>query len=258
MKTISLAISAILLSHAALADTGNTYVRNGNIYTHEGHAVVGAGVITGSKMYKGQKDHTSAYINGGYHGVDFNADLNSVNYRFLGNNEDTFNMSVFVATNPGLDADDATILKGMKDRDISADLGLNADVHLGQGTLSGKFQQDVTGAYEGFQGDLTYYHPLAFGSVDFVPYAGVHYYSEKFVNYYTGVSAADATAERHEYKGDGAFAYKVGYAMVIPVTEHVDITQSTGYSYLTSDFADSPLIETQNQWSSTLGVNYTF
>ncbi|WP_261816603.1 outer membrane protein OmpV [Vibrio gallicus] len=259
MKKISLTISAILLSHAALADAGNTYIRNGNIYSHEGKGFVGGGVITASKYYKGQKHQTTAYLNGGYHGEDFNVDLgNGINYRFAGNNDDILNMSVFMVANPGFDADDAKILKGMKDRDFSGDLGLNADFHLGQGTLSGKFQQDVTGVYKSFQTDLTYYHPMQLGFVDFVPYAGVHYYSEDFVNYYAGVSSSEATVGRPAYKADGAFAYKVGYNMIIPVTEHLDITQATGYAYLDSDLSDSPLIDSENQWATTVGVNYTF
>ncbi|MFA0520695.1 MipA/OmpV family protein, partial [Vibrio sp. 10N.222.55.E8] len=154
---------------------------------------------------------TAVYLNGGYHGEDLNADLGSgINYRFVGSNDDVLNMSVFMVANPGFEADDAKILKGMDDRDISGDIGLNADFHLGQGTLSGKFQHDVTGVYKSFQTDLTYYHPMAFDFMDFVPYAGVHYYSEDYVNYYAGVSSSEATVGRSEYKANGAFAYRVG------------------------------------------------
>ncbi|GAM60741.1 outer membrane protein ompV [Vibrio ishigakensis] len=59
-----------------------------------------------------------------------------------------FNMSAFIAANPGFDSDKADILAGMSDRKFSADLGLNADIHLGQGTLATKFQHDVTGVYK--------------------------------------------------------------------------------------------------------------
>ncbi|MDN3702386.1 MipA/OmpV family protein [Vibrio artabrorum] len=242
-----------------MADAGNTYIRSGNIYTHEGKAFVGGGIVTASQFYKGQKHQTAVYLNGGYHGEDLNADLGSgINYRFVGSNDDVLNMSVFMVANPGFEADDAKILKGMDDRDISGDIGLNADFHLGQGTLSGKFQHDVTGVYKSFQTDLTYYHPMAFDFMDFVPYAGVHYYSEDYVNYYAGVSSSEATVGRSEYKANGAFAYRVGYTMIFPITEHLDITQATGYSYLDSALAESPLIDNKNQWATTFGVNYTF
>ncbi|GAM60742.1 outer membrane protein ompV [Vibrio ishigakensis] len=91
-----------------------------------------------------------------------------------------------------------------------------------------------------------------------MPYAGVHYFSKDYVNYYTGVSQSDATVGRPAYKSDGAFAYKVGYMLVIPVTENLDVTQSTGYSYLDSNISDSPLVDSQNQWATTFGISYAF
>lgn len=257
MKKISIAISAILLSNTAFA-AGDTYVRNGNVYSHQGQFSVGAGVMTGSEFYKEQDDKTAAYLNAGYHGEDFNADLTGVNYRFFGTNDSTINFSIFAVANPGFDADDAKILTGMKDRKISGDLGLNADIHLGQDTLSIKFQHDVTGVYDGYQADVAYYHPMNIGFADLVPYVGVHYFSDDYVNYYTGVSKEDATIKRTVYKGEGSFAYKAGYAMVIPVTDNLDITQATAYVRLGSSMADSPLVDSQNQWITTLGVNYSF
>lgn len=257
MKKICFAITAILISSHAAAEE-NTYIRNGNIYTHQGQYFAGAGVATGSEFYKGQDKKTGVYLNGGYHGEDFNADLTGINYRFFGNNESKINFSAFVVANPGFDASDADILTGMKDRKISGDLGLNADIKFGEGTLSTKFQHDVTGVYDGYQADVTYYHPIQLGFGDIVPYAGVHYFSKDYVDYYAGVSTSDATAKRPAYKGSGSFAYKVGYALVVPVTEHLDITQATGYTHLASDMADSPLIGSSNQWVTTLGVNYSF
>ncbi|WP_028771472.1 outer membrane protein OmpV [Shewanella waksmanii] len=257
MKKIYLVISTLLLANSALA-ADNTYIRNGNIYSHQGQFFAGAGGATGSEFYKGQDHKTGVYFNGGYHGEDFNADLAGINYRFFGDNNSGINFSAFVVANPGFDASDADILKGMKDRKISGDLGLNADIHLGRGTLSTKFQHDVTGVYDGYQADITYYHPMKLGFADFVPFAGVHYYSEKYINYYAGVSKSDATQDRAEYKGDAAFSYHAGYALVIPITDNLDITQSSAHSHLSEELADSPLISSNNQWVTTLGVTYSF
>ncbi|MBW8184010.1 outer membrane protein OmpV [Shewanella nanhaiensis] len=257
MKKLCFAISAVLLSsHAFAAD--NTYIRNGNIYSHQGQFFAGAGVATGSELYKGQDHTTGVYFNGGYHGEDFNADLAGINYRFLGDNNSKINFSVFAVGNPGFDAKDADVLAGMKDRKISGDLGLNVDIRLGNGTLSTKFQHDVTDVYGGYQADITYYLPMNVGFADIVPYAGVHYFSQDYVDYYTGVSKADATTKRPEFKGKDAFTYQVGYVMVVPLTDHLDITQAAGYSHLTSEIADSPLVDSKNQWITTLGVSYSF
>ncbi|MFB2655330.1 outer membrane protein OmpV [Shewanella xiamenensis] len=257
MKKFCIVITSILISSHAFAES-NTYIRNGNVYSHQNQFFAGVGVATGSKFYKGQDHQTGAYLNGGYHGEDFNADLSGINYRFLGTNDSAINFSVFAVANPGFDADDADILTGMKDRKFSGDLGLNADIHLGVGTLSTKFQHDVTNVYNGFQADITYYHPINLGFGDLVPYAGVHYFSKDFANYYTGVNSSEATVLRPDYQAEGTFAYKLGYTLVMPVTQHLDITQATGYSYLGTNMADSPLIDSRNQWAATLGVSYSF
>lgn len=257
MKKLCIVITSVLISSHALAES-NTYIRNGNVYSHQNQFFAGGGVATGSQFYKGQDHQTGVYLNGGYHGEDFNADLSGINYRFLGTNDSAINFSIFAVANPGFDADDADILAGMKDRKFSGDLGLNADIHLGVGTLSTKFQHDVTNVYDGFQADITYYHPINLGFGDLVPYAGVHYFSQDFANYYTGVNSSEATALRPAYQADGTFAYKLGYSLVIPVTKHLDITQATGYSHLGANMADSPLIDSRNQWVTTLGVNYSF
>lgn len=257
MRKICFAISAILLSSQAFAES-NTYIRNGNIYSHQGQYFAGAGVATGSKFYKGQDHQTGIYLNGGYHGEDFNVDLTGINYRFIGNNDSAINLSAFLVANPGYDSKDADILTGMKDRDISGDLGINIDIHLGRGTLSTKFQHDITDVYKGYQADMTYYHPIRLGSTDLVPYAGVHYFSKDYVNYYTGVPTYESTDIRPAYQNNRALAYKLGYALVVPVTKNLDITQSTGYVYLSSNMSDSPLVDSSNQWITALGLSYSF
>jgi outer membrane protein len=257
MKTLCLLISTALLSTHAFAEA-NTYIRNGNIYSHQGQFFIEAGAVTGSELYKGQDNKTAIYVNGGYHGEDFNADITGINYRFFGDNRSAINFSAFIVPNIGYRAEDANILTGMKDRNISGDLGINADLRLGKGTLSAKFQHDVTGVYNGYQAGVTYYHPMNLGFADFVPFVGASYLGSDYVNYYTGVLTSEATTKRPAYKGSSTFVYKAGYSLVVPLSEHLDLTQSTGYSRLGSSIADSPLIESKNQWVASLGLTYSF
>ncbi|OLQ77747.1 hypothetical protein BIT28_05285 [Photobacterium proteolyticum] len=257
MKKLALFIAASLLSSQAFA--GDTYIRNGNIYTNEGAGFVEAGVVTGSELYKGQDKTTAVVLNGGYHGEDFNIDLGGINYRFIGTDNDLVNMSAyFTAGGTGYDADDADVLKGMKDRKMSGDLGLNADFHLGLGTVSTFLQHDVTGAYKGFIGGAKYFHVMNLGVADFVPFAGVSYLSKDFVDYYYGVKASEATSTRKAYKGDSDFAFNVGYKLVVPVTDSIDITQSTAYTRLGSKISDSPIVDSANQWVVGATVAYHF
>lgn len=257
MKKLALVIAVSLLSSQALA--GETYIRNGNIYSNEGDGFVEAGVVSGSELYKGQDKTTAVVLNGGYHGEDFNVDLSGINYRFIGSNSDFVNISTyFTAGGIGYDAGDADALKGMKDRKMSGDLGINADFQLDQGTVSTYLQHDVTGAYKGFIGGAKYFHVMDFGVADFVPFAGVSYLSKDFVDYYYGVKASEATATRKAYSGEGDFAVNVGYKLVVPVTTNIDITQSTAYTRLGSKISDSPIVDSANQWLIGATVAYHF
>ncbi len=250
-------LMAMLASASAAAS--DTYIRNGQIYSHEGQWVAEAGVGVTSKLYKGQDDTVFPVLNVGYHGEDFNADVAGINYRFLGNTGDVFNMNAFIdSAGTGYDDKDAKVLKGMKDRDFSVDLGLNIDLSFGGGTFSTYLQHDVAGAYKGMVGGTRYAQVISLGALDFVPYAGVAWLSKDYVDYYFGVRKNEATATRKAYKGDSSLSYEVGYKLVLPLSPNWELTQSTNYVRLGKDVSDSPLVKSANQWVAGATVAYHF
>ncbi|OOF23121.1 hypothetical protein BZJ17_04760 [Salinivibrio sp. IB574] len=258
MKKLAIVIAAIASSTAY---AGDTYIRNGNIYSHEGQAVVGVGIGTTSDLYKDQDLVTYPQFNIGYHGENFNADLNNgLNYRFLGKNDDTFNLNAYIGhLTPGYKSKDADSLKGMQTRDPAIDAGLNLDINTGKGgVLSTYVGHDITGEYKGYNAGMKYMHLTHIGKVDFVPYAGVDWLSKDYVDHYFGVKDSEATAQRAAYKGDDSFAYNVGYKLVMPLGEKWDISQSSQYTRLGSDIADSPIVDSANQWAAQAMISYHF
>ncbi|PCE67492.1 MULTISPECIES: MipA/OmpV family protein [Salinivibrio] len=258
MKKLAIVIAAIASSTAY---AGDTYIRNGNIYSHEGQAVAEVGISTKSDLYKGQDDNTYLNLNLGYYGDDFNADLNNgLNYRFLGRNDDTFNLNAYIGhLTPGYKSTDADSLKGMRNRNQAIDGGINMDINTGNGGVLSTFVgHDITGEYNGLNAGMKYMHLTHFGNVDFVPYAGVDWLSKDYVDHYFGVKDSEATAQRAAYKGDDSFAYNVGYKLVVPMGENWDISQTTQYTRLGSDLADSPIVDSANQWAAQAMVSYHF
>ncbi|EKO3862677.1 MipA/OmpV family protein [Vibrio harveyi] len=256
-KTI---IALLTLTAAGTATAGDTYIRNGNIYNNEGGWMVEAGVVQASDLFKDQKHNTAPVLNGGYHGEDFNADLGGINYRFLGDNDELLNMSAYVVgSGVPRDSDVAKSLKGTKRRDIAIDLGLNADFRLDpNNVISTYLQHDVSGAYKGFQGGATYFHIMNIGNVDFVPFASVSYQSKDYVDYYFGVTDKEARANRNAYKGDATVNYGLGYKLVVPITEHWQISQVSQYTRLGSGISDSSIVDSANQWAVGATVSYNF
>jgi len=248
-------IAFATVAHAA----SDTYIRNGNIYTNQDSWIAEVGGAGTSDLFKAQHKNAVPLFNFGYHSEDFNVDVGSVNYRFFGGNDDLINLSTYLGSS-GLayDQDDADILKGMDKRESSADLGLNADIHLNQGTVSTYFQHDISGAYNGFVAGAKYFYPMKLSSADFVPFAGVSYQSADYVDYYFGVKDKEANVQRHAYKGGSDVSYQLGYKLVMPIAENWDITQTTTYNRLGDNISDSPIVASANQWSAGATVSYYF
>ncbi|MEF2507320.1 MipA/OmpV family protein [Vibrio mimicus] len=257
MNKIALLITTSLIAGHAFA--AQTYIRNGNIYTHEGQWVVEAGGFGSSDLLKDQDKSYGALLNFGYHGEDFNADLAGINYRFFGQTGDILNLSTYL-TGSGLsyDQDSAKSVKGMDKRNATVDLGVNADIALGDGTVSTYFQHDIFNEHKGYKTGVNYFHIVELGSVDFVPFAGVSYQNSDYNNYYFGVKDKEATAQRKAYRAGGDFSYNLGYKLVYPFNDRWEVTQTSTYTRLGSDIANSPIVESANQWLVGATVAYHF
>ncbi|ENM5904009.1 MipA/OmpV family protein [Vibrio mimicus] len=257
MNKIALLITTSLIAGHAFA--AQTYIRNGNIYTHEGQWVVEAGGFGSSDLLKDQDKSYGALLNFGYHGEDFNADLAGINYRFFGQTGDILNLSTYL-TGSGLsyDQDSAKSVKGMDKRNATVDLGVNADIALGDGTVSTYFQHDIFNEHKGYKTGVNYFHIVELGSVDFVPFAGVSYQNSDYNNYYFGVKDKETTAQRKAYRAGGDFSYNLGYKLVYPINDRWEVTQTSTYTRLGSDIAHSPIVESANQWLVGATVAYHF
>ncbi|MEZ8140898.1 hypothetical protein A1OO_15600 [Enterovibrio norvegicus FF-33] len=258
MKNIVVLFSTLAAASAVHA-AGDTYILNGSIYTKQNTWIAEAGVAGISDLYKEQDDSVVPVLNFGYHGDDFNVDLNGANYRVYGTDSDQVNIGV-ILTSAGLAYDDDTsdFLKGMDDRDLSVDLGLNVDFRLGTGVISTYFQHDVSGAYKGYIAGARYFDIATIGDADFVSFAGVMLQSKDFVDYYFGVNQNEARANRPAYTGDSSVAYELGYKLIYPLSESWNLTQSTQYTRLGSDVADSPIVDSANQWMVGATIAYHF
>lgn len=258
MKQLTILISTLVAATAVHA-AGDTYIRNGNIYTKENSWIAELGAAGASDLFKDQKHNAALLGNFGYQGEDFNATLQSINYRFLGNTGDMFNMSGYIGTS-GLtyDQDTSDFLKGMDKRKASLDLGINADFALSQGTISTYFQQDVTDTYDGYLAGVTYFLPMSVGRMDLVPFAGLTYQSKDYVDYYFGVKNKEATQTRKAYKGDADISYNLGYKLIMPISDRWELTQTTAYTHLGDKISDSPIVDSANQWVVGATAAYRF
>lgn len=261
MKTLNkVTLITLSLLATSAANASGTYIRNGNVYTHEGDWIVEAGYAFTSELYKEQKHVDTLLLNFGYHGDNFNADFGSLNYRFFGQTGDMINVNAYLGSS-GLayDSDSAGILKGMDKRKLGVDAGLNADIFLNRdGAFSVFYQHDISNASKGFQAGVKYTQVVKLGNVDFVPFAGVSYQSADFANYYFGVKTNEVAAQRKSYDVSGDFSYTLGYKLVVPLSKRWDVTQTSAYTRLGSEIANSPLVDSANQWFTGATISFHF
>ncbi|HCD14853.1 MipA/OmpV family protein, partial [Shewanella sp.] len=109
-----------------------------------------------------------------------------------------------------------------------------------------------------FIGQVRYAVPLNLGWGTVVPYAGVSYLSRDFTQYYFGVSKAEANKQHKDYQPGKAFTYNAGYKLIVPLSEHLELSQSSNFNYLDSAIADSPIVDGKQQWNANLALTYYF
>ncbi len=180
--------------------------------------------------------------------------------------EGLYEINAAVAYNGGRDAGDSEVLKGMGDIDGHAVGGLNlaysSETH---GWFGGAgFTHDLSNETEGATFTLAGGHNFQLSeTVTLSAQLAGQFANEKYMQSYFGVSATQAANSVHSlYDADSGFkSVDTEVTLNWMITENVSFTAIAGYSRLTGDAADSPLVKTKgsaNQFQTTLGLAYHF
>lgn len=159
------------------------------------------------------------------------------------------------------DSSDSSNLSGMPDIDGAVEVGpkvrYQIDKQLG---LEATALFDVSDAHDGYTVRAGADYVIPMGQVTYLTLAGgVNYGSEDFNNTYYGVTPGQATAKRPAYSVDsGLTSFDASVGLRHSISRHWSVQGKLGAEYLTSDVADSPLVEEELQPSLMLGVAYTF
>ena len=169
--------------------------------------------------------------------------------------------------NQGYDADDSSMLNGMRDRKSSFSLGLKLRSRTPLGTFIVSGGYDVTGRTDGFEGTLMYTRLVPIGSskLRLYPEAGLHYWSKKTSNYYFGVDSDETTDNgnvvRTEYDLTGDTKnYFLGYSAAYPLTKRWGLTHSLHKTWYDDEILDSPVVDDDkaSDLKVMFGLTYDF
>lgn len=163
----------------------------------------------------------------------------------------------------GRDEDDGRLLYGLGDVDDGIILGGYAGYRLGIVLFDVSYHQIVSGDDDGyfvrFGAEVdTYVAPGVKG----VARVGTTFADDNYMTSYFGVSpvqSANSGAGLPVFDADaGIKDFHIGLATVIDLTDRWKLHAGGRYARLLGDAADSPVIETKDQFSAIVGLSYRF
>ena len=80
--------------------------------------------------------------------------------------------------------------------------------------------------------------------------------SSAYSRYYFGVKASELVPERASYEPGAALNYGIGFSLGYQLTPKWLLSTSLGLEFLDSAITDSPLVEEDSLWSTSIGLAY--
>lgn len=166
----------------------------------------------------------------------------------------TFSLRTKFSLFDGYTHSDASIFRGMANRNGALWYGPHVGWHYGEFSISTEYLTSTRGQ----QGELSLERGFDFGSWHIAPHVGFHYMNRKYVDYYYGVRANEATSTRPVYDGKSSVNVTAG----VSATWHLDARQSirgdVGVTQFGSGITDSPLVGRKTAPSILVGYIYRF
>lgn len=149
---------------------------------------------------------------------------------------------------------DSPQLQDMPNLDTAVNVRLGSAWQLANGSVTAEVAQ-AANAHQSTQAKLRYtHHPNALFKLH--PYVEVQWLAEDMVNYYTGVTPAQARPHRPAYAADAAFALKSGARLDYALSERLTLVAEVDAIGYDSAVADSPLIDKDVVWGAAVGAAY--
>jgi len=230
--------------------------------TPEGTAALGGGLRLGTDLYRAfddssderQFDLVPLYLyNGKY--LFFRGTAGGLHV--IG--RDNFELNLmgryrFTKLDPGRNA----FYEGIEERKQTVDAGVEVRWRGKWGALNANYLGDALNRHDGQSAEVSYRYRFDRGSLSFSPFVSWAWNSDKLTNYYYGVSAAEAQADRPEYTpGEAQWIY-FGLNTTWWVSDRIQLFGNVGFGGVDTVVTDSPLVEEDTQTALFAGGTYIF
>lgn len=162
----------------------------------------------------------------------------------------------------GYDSDDADILEGMDDRDMTLDAGAYMAWKYQGWDVKATWIHDVGGKHEGWEarGELGYTHVSDSGNWVIRPSTSLVYQSEDLVDYYFGVQNDEAIPDfREAYSADSELIYRFqATAAWNPGGSNIQLIFGGRFDLQGDEFDNSPITDDEKFWMGFFALGYRF
>ena len=158
----------------------------------------------------------------------------------------------------GYEADDSPYLQGMAERKASFWLGGSASWRTSWATLSAEVLADGSGESKGTRMTVGLERSFSSGKFEFTPRIAAHHVDSKYVNYYYGVRAEEATALRPFHAGKSTTNFEAGLRIGYSLAPKHKLSLDLSTTRFGSGIKDSPLVDRSSQDSVRAGYLYLF
>ena len=156
----------------------------------------------------------------------------------------------------GYEQEDSPFLDGMDDRSGSFDGGIRCRWNSCLVSLELTVSSDLLNRHQGQEIGFLVSREFYRGFLK--PRLGVNWLSEDTVDYYYGVKGGEAKAGRPAYEGGPAVNWTAGLQMSLPVKGAWILFTDVQFEKLGADIEDSPLVDKQDLWATSVGLVYRF
>jgi outer membrane protein len=228
--------------------------------TDEGqHWGLGLGVGTERSPYKGISNRTVVLPLVNYENRYVRLFGNVVDAKLPSIGNFDFSLRAKVALGEGYKASDSVFLAGMDKRTGGVDLGVASAWRNPVAKLTFEWLTDVTGHSKGQSVKLGAEHSFSFDRrFEITPHVGVNWLDKKYVDYYYGVKASEATAGRPSYVGRATTDLEAGVRFGYAYDQHSRLFLDVGATQHGAGITDSPIVGKKTSPALRIGYLYRF
>lgn len=139
------------------------------------------------------------------------------------------------------------LLLPIKVRNADWSVGFRSAIYLGPLVLQGQIREEISGQHGGFTASLQSGASVQIKNLNLHGIVGASYQSEEVVDYYYGVTEAEANADFAAYDPGYDLTYNAEVGASYPISEDWIVRGQVNYTQYSKDIIDSPFWDGDNQ-----------